>query len=375
MTIFDRVPLADLRGRTSEKWRRYPADVLPLWVAEMDVPVADVVLRAVHDAVSAGDTGYHEGHALAEAFAAFAERRWGWPVDPARTRLVPDVMVGVAEVVQLVTGPGDAVVISPPVYPPFTTFVEHAGRRVEHAPLGADGRLDLATLDAAFARATTGGGRAAYLLCHPQNPTGALHTADELAAVGELAARHGVQVVADEIHAPLVLDGTFVPTASVLPGAIALHSASKAFNIAGLRAAIAVPGPEADLAALPAVVGDGVSHVAAIAQTAAYRDGDAYLDEVVDGLRANVATVRGLLAEQVPAVAWRPPAATYFAWLDLRALTDDADPARALLHRGRLAVNPGRTFGPGGDGHVRLNLAASTEVLTEAVRRVAATFA
>jgi len=375
MTIFDRVPLPDLRRRTSEKWRRYPADVLPLWVAEMDVPVADVVVRAVQDALAAGDTGYHEGRALAEAFAGFAANRWAWQVDPARARLVPDVMQGIAEVVRVVTGPGDAVVINPPVYPPFTSFVEHAGRRVEHAPLGADGRLDLAALDAAFARATAGGGRAAYLLCHPHNPTAALHTADELAAVGDLAARHGVQVVADEIHAPLVLDGEFVPTASVVPGAIALHSASKAFNLAGLRAAVVVPGAEADVRALSPVLGDGVSHVAAIAQVAAYRDGDAYLDEVLEGLRANVATLQALLASQVPAVAWRPPAATYFAWLDLAALTDDPDPARALLERGRLAVNRGPSFGPGGEHHVRLNLAASTEVLTEAVRRIATTYA
>jgi cystathionine beta-lyase len=375
MTIFDRVPLDDLRERTSAKWRRYPADVLPLWVAEMDVPVADVVQRAVHDALGRGDTGYHQGTALAEAFAGFAQQRWGWVVDPARTRLVPDVMQGVAEVVRLVTNPGDAVVVNPPVYPPFTTFVENAGRRVEHAPLGADGRLDLAALDAAFTRATAGGARAAYLVCQPHNPTGTLPSAAELAAVGELAAAHGVQVVSDEIHAPLVLEGKFVPVASALPGAISLHSASKAFNLAGLRAAVVVPGPEADLGALPRLASDGVSHVAAIAQIAAYRDGGPYLDEVLDGLRANLATLSGLLAERVPAVAWEPPAATYFAWLDLRPVTDGDDPARELLRRGRLAVNPGPSFGPGGAGHVRLNVAASTEVLTEAVRRIAATYA
>lgn len=375
MTIFDRVPLVDLRRRTSEKWQRYPADVLPLWVAEMDVPVADVVLRAVSETVGGGDTGYYQGSALAEAFVGFAAQRWGWAVDPARTRVVPDVMQGVEEVVRAVTGRGDAVVVNPPVYPPFTMFVEHAGRRVEHAPLGADGRLDLAALDAAFARATTGGWRAAYLLCHPHNPTAALHSAAELAAVGELAATHGVQVVADEIHAPLVLEGAFVPTTSVVPGAIALHSASKAFNLAALRAAVVVPGPDADLGGLSSVVTHGVSHVAAIAQAAAYREGGAYLDEVLDGLRTNVATMGGLLAEQAPAVAWDPPAATYFAWLDLSALTDEPDPARELLARGRLAVNPGVSFGPGGEGRVRLNLATSTEVLTEAARRIAATYA
>jgi cysteine-S-conjugate beta-lyase len=285
------------------------------------------------------------------------------------------VMHGVADVVRLVTEPGGAVVINPPVYPPFTAFVEDAGRRVEHAPLDADGRIDLATLERAFARATAGGARAAYLLCQPHNPTGTLHTAAELTAVGELAAAHGVQVVADEIHAPLVLEGAFVPTASVVPGAIAVHSASKAFNLAGLRAAVVVPGPDADVRGLPPLASDGVALVAAIAQVAAYREGGAYLDEVLDGLRSNAATLRALLSERVPAIAWEPPPATYFAWLDLRGLTDAGDPARDLLTRGRLAVNPGPSFGPGGEGRVRLNLAASTEVLTEAVRRIAATYA
>ena len=141
-TIFDTLPLDQLRTRTSEKWRRYPADVLPLFVAEMDVPQAEPVVRAVHDAMRRGDTGYPAGHGFAEAFAGFAADRWGWDVDVARTRMAADVMVGVTEVLRLLTDPGDAVVISPPVYPPFTAFLQHAGRHVVHAPL-AHGRLDL----------------------------------------------------------------------------------------------------------------------------------------------------------------------------------------------------------------------------------------
>ena len=209
------------------------------------------------------------------------------------------------------------------------------------------------------------GRRASYLLCNPHNPTGTLHTADELAAVGALGARHGVRVVADEIHAPLVStrDAQFIPATSVIPDAIALHSASKAFNLAGLRAAVAVPGPEAvdDLARLPAVVADGVTHLGALAQRTAYAEGGAWLDEVLDGLRHNQRLVADLLGEHLPAAVWSPPEATYFAWLDLRALDavrEGADPARLALQRGRLAVNPGPTFGVEGTGFVRLNLAA-----------------
>jgi len=366
MTIFDAVPLVELRERTSIKWSHYAPDVLPCWVAEMDVPQPEPVIRAVTEAMRRGDTGYDSEGLNGEALAPFVRDLYGWEIDASTTRSVPDVMVGAAEVLSLLTERGGPVVINPPVYPPFAQFVEHAGRRVVRAPLGDDGRLDLDVLDAAFARSRGG----AYLLCHPHNPTGAVHTPDELAAVGELARRHGVRVVADEIHAPLVLRGTFTPTTSVIPDAIALHSASKAFNLAGVKSAVAVPGPDAvdDLARLPEIIRHGVSHLGTIAHAAAYGEGRGWLEEVVDGLRANQALVASLLAEQVPRARWQPPDATYFAWIDLRAY--GADPSRDLLVRGRLAVNDGATFGERGRGFVRLNLAASTATLTEAVRRM-----
>ncbi len=377
-TIFDEVPLDQLRARTSEKWRHYPADVLPLFVAEMDVPQAEPVVAAVSDALRRGDTGYPSGHGYAEAMAAFAQRRWDWAVDVAATRMLPDVMTGAVEVIRLLTDPGDAVVINPPVYPPFTGFTRHAERRVVDAPLGTDGRLDLDVLDRAYAQATAGGRRAVHLLCHPHNPTGTLHTADELRALGELAARHGVRVVADEIHAPLVVGvgARFVPTTTQIPDAIALHSASKAFNLAGLRAAVAVPGPDAvaDLARLPEVVGHGVMHLGAVAHATAYRECGDWLDRVLAGLAHNQHLVADLLAERLPAASWSPPPATYFAWIDLRgtpAVAAGSDPSDVALERGRVAVNPGPTFGAEGTGFVRLNLAASTSTLTDAVGRLA----
>src|SRR4051794_29839510 len=236
-----------LRCRTSMKWRTYPEDVLPLWVAEMDVPLAGPVVRAVTEALERGDTGYPAGTAYAEALAGFAAERWGWDgLAVERTAIVPDVMLGAVEMIKLVTGPGDAVVVNPPVYPPFFQFVEHMDRRPVEAPLGADLRLDLDVLEDSFRRAVAGGGRAAYLLCSPHNPTGTVHTADELAAVAALAERYDVRVVADEIHAPLVAPGVgFVPYLSVPGGGrgLSLMSASKAWNVAGLKAALAIAGP------------------------------------------------------------------------------------------------------------------------------------
>ncbi|WP_029291199.1 MalY/PatB family protein [Cellulomonas sp. HZM] len=369
MTIFDEVSLEQLRARTSEKWREYPSDVLPLWVAEMDVPQLDAVVDAVTAALRSGDTGYDTAHAYAQAYAPFARERLGWEVDVERSRSVPDIMNGVAQVLALVTEPGAAVVINPPVYPPFPHFVGLVGRRVVDAPLGADGRLDLATIEESFAAAGPGSG---YLLCNPHNPTGAVHTPDELRAVGELARRHGIRVVADEVHAPLTLHGAFTPATTVIPDAIALHSGSKAFNLAAVATALAVPGPETSLDDLPEIVSHGVSHLATIAHGAAFAHGGAWLDRVLDGLRENRALLADLLAEHLPAARWHPWEGTYFAWIDLRGTSEPVRPGRALLERGRLALNEGASFGAGGEGYVGLNLAASSATITEAVRRMAA---
>jgi cystathionine beta-lyase len=360
------------------KWRTHPEDVLPLWVAEMDVPLAEPVVRAVTDALALGDTGYPVGTAYAEALAAFADKRWGWDglaVD--RTAIVPDVMLGVVEMLKLVTGTGDTVVVNPPVYPPFFQFIEHMDRRVAEAPLGADGRIDLDTLEETFQQAGADGRRAAYLLCSPHNPTGTAHTAGELTAVAALADRYGVRVVADEIHAPVVTAGAdFVPYLSVPGGenGLSLMSASKAWNLAGLKAALAVAGPEAaaDLARLPEEVGHGPSHVGVLAHTAALRDGTPWLDALLAGLDDNRRLLADLLAAHLPAINCRPGEATYLAWLDCRALGLGDDPADTFLHRGRVALSSGMPFGTGGAGHVRLNLATSPEIIEEAVRRMAA---
>ncbi|MEU5541845.1 aminotransferase class I/II-fold pyridoxal phosphate-dependent enzyme [Streptomyces sioyaensis] len=372
-----RLTLDELRLRTSMKWRTYPDDVLPLWVAEMDVPLAAPVVRAITEAVSRGDTGYPSGTAYARALADFARARWNWPgLAVERTAIVPDVMLGVVEMLKLVTDPGDPVVVNCPVYPPFYQFVTHMDRRVVEAPLGEDLRIDFTVLEGAFRHAAAAGGRAAYLLCSPHNPTGTVHSAEELAAVAALADRYGVRVVADEIHAPVVaLDATFVPYLSVPGGerGLSLMSASKAWNLAGLKAALAVAGPGAadDLARLPEEVSHGPSHVGILAHTAALQDGGDWLDALRGGLDNNRRLLADLLAERLPKVRYRPAEGTFLAWLDCRPLGLGDDPAAVFLDRGRVAFSSGPLFGTGGAGHLRLNLATSPELLTEAVRRMA----
>ncbi|MDN5857279.1 MAG: aminotransferase class I/II-fold pyridoxal phosphate-dependent enzyme, partial [Pseudonocardia sp.] len=366
------LPLDVLRTRTTQKWRTHPSDVLPLFVAEMDTGLAAPVVRAVTDAVARGDSGYPIGTAYAEAFAGFAAKRWGWEPAVEHTLVVPDVMAGLAEVLRTATGPGDPIVVNDPVYPPFYELVRHLGRTVVEVPLTPTHRLDLDALATAFARHR---GRAVHLLCNPQNPTGTVHTRDELAALARLAGEHGVRVIADEIHAPLV-DGEFTPylTVAGTATATALHSASKGWNLAGLKAALAVAGADvaAELAALPSMVPDGTSHVAVLAHAAAFADGGPWLDDLLSALAGNRALLSELVAQHLPGVAYRPAPATYLAWLDCRDARLDGDPAAVFLERARVALVSGPTFGTRGAGHARLNLATAPEILTEAVHRMAA---
>jgi cystathionine beta-lyase len=305
--------------------------------------------------------------------------------------MVPDVMMGIVQVVRLLTDPGDPVVVNPPVYAPFYAFLSHDSRRVVEAPLGADLRIDLDALESAFRRARVGSGKVAYLISNPHNPTGVVHTPHELGAVAALARKYGVRVVSDEIHAPVVLPGaTFTPYLSV-PGAedaFALTSASKGWNLAGLKAAIALAGPDAagDLARLPEEVSHGPSHLGIISHTAALRAGDRWLDALLRGLDLNRSLLGKLVAQHLPEARLHVPEGTYLAWLDCRAfgydrqppsgepfvVSDLAGPAKVFLERGRVALSSGHVFGTGGEGFVRLNFATSRAVLTEAITRMGA---
>ena len=370
--------LAELRTRRSAKWRLNPPDVLPAFVAEMDFPLAAPIREALLAAVERGDTGYPAPASLGAAFAAFAAARFAWQVDPGRVRPVSDVVSAIAELLRALTEPGDEVVVNPPIYPPFFGTVAEVGRRIVEVPLvhSAGGyALDLEGLERSFVR-----GARAYLLCHPHNPSGCSFRREELAAVAALAARYGVIVVSDEIHAPLTLAGaTHVPYLSLGAEAaahgVAIAGASKAWNIAGLKCALIVSDSEtidARLTArLPGHLPYHVGHLGVIASIAAFEQGGPWLDAVLVKLERNRAELGALLAASLPGVGYEPPEAGYLAWLDCRELGLGEDPAAVFLERGRVALSPGPSFGRQGYGFARLNFATSPALLAEAVARMA----
>jgi cystathionine beta-lyase len=246
------------------------------------------------------------------------------------------------------------------------------GREVVQAPL-AGHRLDPVAIERQFAA-----GAVALILCSPHNPTGGVPSAEELGAIADAAARHGTWVLADEIHAPLTLPGArHTPFLSVSDAArehgIALCSASKAFNIAGLHCAQIVAASERAEAVLEQLAAGEkhCGHLGAIASVAAYREGGAWLDDVLDVLDHNRRRLAELLAEHLPEVGYVQPQAGYLAWLDLRAFDLGEDPAVALLERGAVALSPGPSFGSEGAGFARLNIGTSPALVEAAVAQIA----
>jgi cysteine-S-conjugate beta-lyase len=376
--MLGRCSLETLRQRKSHKWRTHPADVLPAFVAEMDFDLAEPVAEAIRDALAIGDFGYGHAGDLGEAFAAFAEKRLRWAPDPSRVFAIPDVMTGIAEVIQAVTPTGSGIVINPPVYQPFFYRLRLAGRQVVEAPLRRlrDGsyELDPEELD----RALDADGVSAYLLCSPHNPTGRVWSRQALLAVADICQRHRKALLIDEIHAPLVLPGAEqVPFLSldheIVQRSVAFTSASKAWNIPGLKCGVAVAG-SAELGAalaerwealLPGQPGVPAT-IAAVARSLPW------LDALLAQLDENRELLARLLGEHLPAVRYVPPEASFLAWLDCRALGLGEDPAEAFLDRGRVALSPGPGFGAQGRGFARLNIGTSPELVAEAVRRMAA---
>ena len=369
--------LPRLRQRTSAKWRAHPADVLPAFVAEMDFDLAAPIKQAVTDALAADDCGYAHKGALGDAYAAFAADRLGWDVDPGRVYPIPDVMTGLAEVIEAITPPGSGIVVNPPVYPPFRFRFGFYGRRIIDAPLTRDetGRYDLdpAAIEAALSQP----GAAAYVLCSPHNPTGNVWPARQLEMVADLCQRHGATLLVDEIHAPLVLPGArFVPFGSLrheMAGhAFVFTSASKGWNIPGSKCGLAIAGSDQGAALLEerweALV---AAHLGVLASVAAFTEGLPWLDAVLHQLDENRALLAELLRERMPAVGYAQPQASFLAWLDCRALGLGDDPATAFLDKGQIAVSHGPAFGSQGSGFARLNIGTSPELIAEAVRRMA----
>jgi cysteine-S-conjugate beta-lyase len=367
MAILD-LDLDVLRQRTSMKWTRFGPDVLPLWVAEMDVLPSPAVTRAMQHVLEIGDLGYPGYESLPRAFAAFADATWGLSLDPKKIMPCADVVSGMAVLVDAFTPPGSGIVINTPIYPPFRVSGAVGERHLVEAVLTPEGRLDLDALENGFARDDVAG----YLLCSPHNPYGTVHTPEELEAVARLARRHRVLVISDEIHAPLVApDARFTSYLSV-PGSengFVVTSASKAFNLAALKAGLLIAGSEQvdTLWTLPYEVRAGSSHLGLLLQAAGLDDDRDWLVQLNSEIAANKVLLASLLPEV--GLSYTPSQGTYLAWVDASPLGLE-HPATTFRSRGRVAFNPGTDYAGDAGQWVRINLATSPAIIREAVARI-----
>ena len=375
---FDRV--IDRRSTNSNKWRRYPADVLPMWVADMDFASPEPVVRALRERAEHGVYGYgFEGPEFAEVFVDRLQKRYGWMVRPEAVVLIPGVIPGFNVACRALTRPGDGLLLQLPVYPPILRSPGNHELTRDEALLGRDraGRY-VADLDAF--RAAIHSRTRAFLLCNPHNPVGRVFTQDELAGMAQICLERDLSIIADEIHCDLLYAGQrHVPIASIAPEVerrtITLMAPSKTFNLAGLKVSVAVI-PETSLrerflAARGDFVQAQVNVMGYAAAFAAYRDGDAWLGELLRYLEANRDYLVEYVRRHLPGIAMTPPEGTYLAWLDCRGAGPAAvDPFTFFLERAKVAFNDGALFGRGGQGFVRLNFGTPRALLTEGLERM-----
>lgn len=369
--------LQDLRNRKSVKWRQFPSDVLPLPVAEMDFPIAEQVKLALRDMIERSDTGYLGPFPeMFDAFAGFAKHRWNWNVDVSQMRIATDVGVGTVEVIRTLIDPGDRVMLNSPVYDNMWRWVGEVKANLVDVPLtenNLDYSLDLDAIEAEYKK-----GIKVHILCHPHNPVGVIFSKEILAKLAELAVKYQVKIISDEIHGPLTYDSnSFTPFLAISDAArevgITVTSASKGFNLAGLKCALIITSSQElkeKINSMPISVAFRASLFGAVAATAAFRDSAAWLDGVLATLNENRKLIRHLVETQLPAIGYRIPDFGYLAWLDLSNLGLGEDPTKLILERGKLAINGGAMYGPKHKSFARINFGTSPEIIIEAFNRI-----
>ena len=369
--------LDQLRKRKSVKWRQFPDDVLPLPVAEMDFASAPAIKAALLDVVERSDTGYLGPFPeLFDAFAKFSTQRWGWQPDIKQMRIATDVGVGIVELMRVLIKPGEKVMLNSPVYENIWRWITEVAATTVDTPLIEEDlnyKLDLVAIEKEYKN-----GVKIHILCHPHNPVGVIFDKQQLATLAELAKRYQVVILSDEIHAPLSYDAkSFTPFLAVSDAAkevgIIITSASKSFNLAGLKCALIITQSSAlqeRINKMPLAVTWRASLFGAVASTAAYDQSLDWLDQLLITLDENRKLVDKLIQSKLPGVKYRIPDFGYLAWLDMSSLGLGEDPAARILEKGKVGLNGGVLYGPKHKSFIRLNFGTSSELITEGIDRI-----
>ena len=384
--IYDFDRIIDRYGTDSVKYdnaeeRGKSADLIPLWVADMDFPAPQEVLDALTERVRHGIFGYTDPSApYYDAVRSWFERHHGYAPSRSWIVLSPGVVYALATAVAAFTEPGDGVLIQPPVYYPFREVVEDGGRTLVRSPLVFDGEKYAIDFDD-FEACIEDNDVKLCLLCNPHNPVGRVWTPDELRRLGEICLDHDVIVVSDEIHADFARPGhTHTVFASLSPRfekrCVTCTAPSKTFNLAGLQASnVFIADPDMRARFKTAIKATGQSSVNVLGLTAAqaaYEHGDDWLRQVKDYLEGNLEFVKGFLADFVPELRVVEPESTYLIWIDCNDLGLTAGELyRMVEHDAKLWVDEGTMFGLEGSGFIRINIACPRAILEVAFEQLA----
>jgi cystathionine beta-lyase len=382
-TISFELSQSALQARRNAKWNQYDADVLPAFVADMDFAVAAPIQTAIERIVRERDYGYplrdgeRADRLVANAFAKRMKARYGWEISPDLVVPMADLVQGTYAAILAFSDPGDGVVLQVPNYPPFRESINSTERELLALPMRDNGTRHVFDMDE-LARLVNPRTRI-FVLCNPQNPTGRVFSREELLALGQFAIEHDLIVISDEIHSDLVFPGQqHIPFATLGPDiaarTVTLNSATKSFNIPGLRCAVIAFGSE-DLrkrfhSRIPLRLTGQANVIGADATVAAWTEGQPWLDAVMDHLHKARNRVVDVLAAEVPEIRFHAPEATYLTWLDCRELRLSSAAHQFFLNNARIGFSAGETFDPGSPQFVRLNFATSMPILDQILDRI-----
>ncbi|MGE0599675.1 MAG: MalY/PatB family protein [Dehalococcoidia bacterium] len=376
---FDFDTVYERRGTSSTKWARFPEDVLPMPVADMDFRSPEPIRRALLERVEEGFYGYgrlfEEFH---EVFSARLKRRYNWDVPTEALLPITGVIPGFNLALRALTAPGESMVVQLPSYGPILNSYKNHGlvRHDAYLVRGASGRyeIDWDSFEAAFDETTR-----AFVLCNPHNPVGRVYSSEELRRMAEITLAHGAYIISDEIHCDLMLgDSVHTPIASLSPEiaakTVTFMAPSKTFNLAGLKSAVAIiPNEELRTRFEGAKSGltGAVNVLGYVAMLAAYRDCDDWLNALTRYLTANRDYLASFVAERLAGIEMYPAEGTYLAWLDCNALNlPENDPFNWFLEHAKVGFSDGINFGEAGRGFVRMNFGTPRALLTDGLERM-----
>jgi cystathionine beta-lyase len=379
----------DRRGSGSIKWDLKPhpeaPDQIPLWVADMDFPAPRAVIDAIHRRADHGVFGYTMAtDSYYRALDGWFTRRFGLSIPKEVVTITHGIVPAVHTAVRALTAPGDGVIIQNPVYYPFASAVTANGRELLVNDLNESGghySMNFPQLEELAQQAKM------IILCSPHNPVGRIWRREELEQLADIALRHGLVVVSDEIHCDLVMPDSPVPhipfpliSSEAAALSLLCTAPSKTFNIPGLATSNIIIGDSDLRRAFQEEVqrscGDHPNVFGAVACEAAYDEGEAWLSETLDYIRGNLETLSHFLAERIPEVTISPLEATYLPWLDFRPIlsrlgTGSAALERLLADKAGVWIEAGSLFGPSGEGFMRINIACARPLLLEALEKIA----